>query len=173
MSGYVVGEMCPFVMAEVGGGFSINGTGGSTYTWKHTQCMKEYCRLWKAGEDGVGCRFEFLEKRLEQPPPPPPLPEPKPTRPTNPVIENDLYKLYLVEKHAIAKHAVIGRFLLGGKLYDSVDDALEAAHVIETEQMSLEKEQSNESVRVYLEVLKKLESQDKPEDGGGNWGAHL
>ena len=65
-SGYFKGNMCPFVIASIGG--TEAAFGGSTlenYVWKHMQCIGEYCRLWdsKAKECSFKVMVDLLRKK--------------------------------------------------------------------------------------------------------------
>jgi len=60
---YKMLEMCPFTMAQIGGGGGI-GFDVQSYVWTHNQCIHANCRLWtvkktKAGEIFEGCAFQF------------------------------------------------------------------------------------------------------------------
>lgn len=65
---YKLFNMCPFTMAEIGGGGSISGWGGELYTWTHNECIGMYCRLWtfvprENGEEAFqGCSLELIGK---------------------------------------------------------------------------------------------------------------
>jgi hypothetical protein len=48
-------------------------------------------------------------------------------------LSNDEYQIYLVKKYAIEKNDVLGKFITGGKSYDTVVDALSAAHFKDVE----------------------------------------
>jgi len=57
-------NMCPFTMAQIGGGGGI-GFDVQSYTWVHSPCMKTNCRLWvyKFEKEEVwtqGCSLQFL-----------------------------------------------------------------------------------------------------------------
>lgn len=46
-------------------------------------------------------------------------------------LDNDAYKVYLVEKHKIKINEVLKKYFVDGKLYDAVDLALARAHELE------------------------------------------
>ena len=52
---YKVGKMCPFALASVG----KTEYGYGEYTWRHMECMQEYCALWDSSKD----RCSFLSIR--------------------------------------------------------------------------------------------------------------
>lgn len=69
MSDYQLFNMCPFTMAQVGGGGGV-GFDVQAYVWTHGPCMKQYCKLWryKKAEDGKmyeGCVFEYMGLNIE------------------------------------------------------------------------------------------------------------
>lgn len=52
--GYTTGRMCPFALASVG----KTEMGVAEYTWKHQECIQEYCALWDFKAD----RCSFLSR---------------------------------------------------------------------------------------------------------------
>lgn len=82
-------------------------------------------------------------------------------------IDNDAYKLYLIEKYKIVKNEVLNQFVLNSKIYETIGDVLNTAHNIELQEsmeaeeklrMSSEKIAKNISVlsdqaKSYLEVI--------------------
>jgi len=66
--GYFKGEMCPFVLAQVGGTHVATAvfTGGNIeeYTWVHLQCIKEYCKLWDS--KSKDCSFKVMVELLRK-----------------------------------------------------------------------------------------------------------
>lgn len=46
-------------------------------------------------------------------------------------LDNDVYKMHLVDKYGVRKHEVLGQFVLKDKLYATIDDALRAAETID------------------------------------------
>ena len=46
------------------------------------------------------------------------------------VISNDSFKLYLVDYFKISKHEVLGKYVVGEKLYDTLDEALNQAALL-------------------------------------------
>jgi hypothetical protein len=63
---YAPFDMCPFVMAEIGGSLSVGGLGGGKYTWTHMRCIRQKCRLWTYKFDesnnfiAEGCNMQFI-----------------------------------------------------------------------------------------------------------------
>ena len=57
--------MCPFTQVKVGGGMTIRGAGGESYTWTHGQCIGRFCKLYTFKTDdrgevyAEGCNVEF------------------------------------------------------------------------------------------------------------------
>ena len=54
---------------------------------------------------------------------------PKPRRPANASLENDLYRVWLVDAYDIQKNDVLGQYLCAGRPFDTADSALEYAHL--------------------------------------------
>jgi hypothetical protein len=48
-------------------------------------------------------------------------------------ITNSAYKIYLVKKYSIEKNEVLGQFILGDELFDTIDEALSAAAMKDSE----------------------------------------
>jgi hypothetical protein len=137
MKNYQTGNMCPFVMAEVGGGLTINGIGGSSYKWTHTPCMGDYCRMWRSHVDSSGnsigcCSFELIPTPAQR------IDKNKPSPPNDRSLNNRLYKYFLAEKYNIKKHEILSMYLFDGckDLYESLEEALSAAD--ETEKQEIE-----------------------------------
>jgi hypothetical protein len=74
------------------------------------------------------------------------------TAPTNPSKSNwskernigsDEYQIYLVKKYGIEKNEVLGKFIADGKSYESVADALAAAHAKDVESEAAHQEAIN------------------------------
>ncbi len=74
------------------------------------------------------------------------------TPPTNPSKSNwskernlssDEYQIYLVKKYGIEKNDVLGKFIADGKSYESVTDALAAAHAKDVESEAARQEAIN------------------------------
>jgi hypothetical protein len=63
---YQLFNMCPFTVASIGGEVTVMGSGQGQYTWTHSPCIKETCRLWtyKVDEKGEiyaeGCSFQLV-----------------------------------------------------------------------------------------------------------------
>ncbi len=63
--GYIRYGMCPFAVASIGGGMSIDGVGSEKYTWTHYLCLAENCKIWtyKINQQGEvyaeGCSMQF------------------------------------------------------------------------------------------------------------------
>jgi hypothetical protein len=51
-------------------------------------------------------------------------------------LSNDAYKIYLVDRYTITKNDVLAGFTLNGRIYNSLDEALIAAHAIHCPQVS-------------------------------------
>ena len=47
ISGYEKGKMCPFTVGQIG----KTEFGHGEYTWKHMECIREYCALWDFNSD--------------------------------------------------------------------------------------------------------------------------
>lgn len=47
-------------------------------------------------------------------------------------VEADGYRLYLVRKYSIEKNAVLEKFVVGNRLFDSLSEALRYAHELDT-----------------------------------------
>ena len=47
-------------------------------------------------------------------------------------LDNDAYKIYLVEKYKISKNEVLGKYVLTNKLYENLEDVLKAALLLDT-----------------------------------------
>lgn len=43
---YILGLMCPFVLAKIGGGGGLGGFSAASYTWQHLPCIGAYCMMW-------------------------------------------------------------------------------------------------------------------------------
>ena len=54
---------------------------------------------------------------------------PKPRRPANASLDNDLYRVWLVDAYDIQKNDVLGQYLCAGRPFDTADSALEYAHL--------------------------------------------
>jgi hypothetical protein len=67
-AGYFKGKMCPFVVAAIGGTHVATAvfTGGQIeeYTWKHFQCIEEYCRLWD--KEAKECSFKVMAESFKK-----------------------------------------------------------------------------------------------------------
>jgi hypothetical protein len=98
-----------------------------------------------------GCVFEFLGASALPPPPKTQI-----IRPPEPTLENDKYKIYLVEKYSIGKHEILGQYLVGEKLYDTIQSALDAAHDSESDEMLREHEVREEKKRKFWPAAKKI-----------------
>jgi hypothetical protein len=65
IEGYPFFDICPFTVAKVGGGGGI-GFDVQSYTWIHSPCLKEHCRLWTYKFDdekkvfAEGCSMQFM-----------------------------------------------------------------------------------------------------------------
>lgn len=73
------------------------------------------------------------------------LPRPADKLPHPPAEANLLnaqYKLWLIETYGIIKSEILGEFVCGEKSFKSIDDALEFAHVEETEKRDREEKES-------------------------------
>ena len=55
-------------------------------------------------------------------------------------LNNDAYQLYLVKKYSISKNQVLSKFVLGNKLYENIEDVLNAAKILDS---SINKEKKN------------------------------
>ena len=52
-------------------------------------------------------------------------------------LSNDAYKIYLVERYTITKNDVLAGFTLNGSIYNSLDEALIAAHALHCPKISI------------------------------------
>lgn len=66
-------------------------------------------------------------------------------------LENDSYKVYLVEKYEIKENEVLKKFFLDGRLYDTVEDALSRAHEMEVDEASQRGKWSKQRAIDFLE----------------------
>ena len=71
-------------------------------------------------------------------------------------LQNDSYKLYLVEKYKISKNEVLNQFVLNSKIYETIGDVLNTAHNIELQESMEEEEKlraSSEKIAKNISVL--------------------
>jgi hypothetical protein len=61
-------------------------------------------------------------------------------------LSNEAYKIYLVERYTITKNDVLAGYTLNGRIYNSVDEALIAAHAIHCPQDSKPSTQDNKEL---------------------------
>ena len=74
MSEYQKHDMCPFTVAKIGGGGTVAGFGGESYTCTHSPCIRDLCRLWVVkkvakGDETYyteGCALQFLGLSAEE-----------------------------------------------------------------------------------------------------------
>ena len=70
----------------------------------------------------------------------------------NKTLENDSYRLYLVKKYKVEKNSVLDGFVLGEKLYNTLDDVLAVANQKENESQLNAENISDESI-IPIEII--------------------
>ncbi len=70
---YKILSMCPFTIAQVGGGGGFGGFSSEHYTWKHGPCLGAFCALWDVADEC--CYFKsaalsILGQEVSSEPPP-------------------------------------------------------------------------------------------------------
>lgn len=76
-------------------------------------------------------------------------------------IDNDAYKLHLIEKYKITKNEVLNQFVLSSKIYETIGDVLNAAHNIEMQESMAAEEKLRTSTEKISEKISALSDQAK------------
>ena len=71
-------------------------------------------------------------------------------------MEEDSYKLYLADKYSIQKNEVFEQFVCKGKMFRTLDDALEHGHELELSAIREEEEVARRRLQPPKEAAKEV-----------------
>ena len=95
-------------------------------------------------------------KSYGKPSPAQQYPGEEPQPPETRDLSNDAYKLYLAQRYSVERNDLFNKFICDERMFDSLDDALSHADLLETSSVEIRERIKQEQERVELEQAERL-----------------